>query len=125
MKRIKLLLLAVICTLAANAQLNGDGYYRVRSSLQQRYVRVLDNRGSINMQTTDADLDALCTQRSWNIVVSDPGSVIYIKKMSAGYDLQSQGTGSYAIISYEVRVADMGDNKYCSTFHEFIHTLLD
>jgi hypothetical protein len=112
MKRIKLLLLAVICTLAANAQLNGDGYYRVRSSLQQRYVRVLDNRGSINMQTTDADLDALCTQRSWNIVVSDPGSVIYIKKMSAGYDLQSQGTGSYAIISYEVRVADMGDNKY-------------
>jgi hypothetical protein len=64
------------------------------------------------MQTTDADLDALCTQRSWNIVVSDPGSVIYIKKMTVGYDLQSQGTGSYAIISYEVRAKDMGDGKY-------------
>ena len=112
MRRFQLLLLTVICTLAANAQLTGDGYYRVRSSLQQRYVRVLDNRGSINMQTTDADMDALRTQRSWDKVVSDPGSVIYIKKMSSGYDLQSQGTGSYAIISYEVKVADMGDNKY-------------
>jgi hypothetical protein len=32
--------------------------------------------------------------------------------MTSGYDLQSQGTGSYAIISYEVRVEDMGDGKY-------------
>jgi hypothetical protein len=73
---------------------------------------VLDNRGSINLQTTDADMGALCTQRSWDIVASDPGSVIYIKKMTVGYDLQSQGTGSYAIISYEVRAEDMGDGKY-------------
>jgi hypothetical protein len=111
MRRIQLLLLAMICTLAAQAQI-ADGYYRVKSSKQGRYVRVLDNRGSINLQTTDADMGALCTQRSWDIVVSDPGSVIYIKKMTVGYDLQSQGTGSYAIISYEVRAKDMGDGKY-------------
>ena len=111
MRRIQLLLLAMICTLAAQAQI-ADGYYRVKSSKQERYVRVLDNRGSINLQTTDADMGALCTQRSWDIVVSDPGSVIYIKKMTEGYDLQSQGTGSYAIISYEVRAKDMGDGKY-------------
>ena len=111
MRRIQLLLLAMICTLAAQAQI-ADGYYRVKSSKQERYVRVLDNRGSINLQTTDADMGALCTQRSWDIVVSDPGSVIYIKKMTEGYDLQSQGTGSYSIISYEVRAKDMGDGKY-------------
>ena len=111
MRRIQLLLLAMICTLAAQAQI-ANGYYRVKSSKQERYVRVLDNRGSINLQTTDADMGALCTQRSWDIVVSDPGSVIYIKKMTVGYDLQSQGTGSYAIISYEVRAKDMGDGKY-------------
>jgi hypothetical protein len=111
MRRIQLLLLAMICTLAAQAQI-ADGYYRVKSSKQGRYVRVLDNRGSINLQTTDADMGALCTQRSWDIVVSDPGSVIYIKKMTEGYDLQSQGTGSYSIISYEVRAKDMGDGKY-------------
>lgn len=114
MKRIQLLLLAMVCTLAAQAQLTGDGYYRVKSSKQGRYARVLDNRGSINYQTTDADLGALCTQRSWDIVVSDPGSIIYFKKIkgSNGYDFQSQGTGSYEIIQYAVHVEDMGDNKY-------------
>ena len=111
MKRIQLLLLTLIFTLAAQAQI-ANGYYRVKSSKQERYARVLDNRGSINLQTTDADMGALCTQRSWDIVVSDPGSVIYIKKMTEGYDLQSQGTGSYSIISYEVRAKDMGDGKY-------------
>lgn len=114
MKRFKLLLLTLICTLAAQAQLPADGYYRARSSIQKRYIRVLDNRGSVNVQTTDADLGALCTQRSWDKVVSDPGSVIYIKKIEApnGYDLQSQGTGSYEIIKYAVKAQDMGDGKY-------------
>ena len=114
MKRIQLLILTMICTLAAQAQLNGDGYYRVKSAKQGRYARVLDNRGSINYQTTDADLGALCTQRSWDIVVSDPGSIIYFEKIKEpnGYDFKSQGTGSYEIIQYAVQVEDMGDNKY-------------
>jgi hypothetical protein len=112
MRKITLLLLTALSTLAAHAQLNGDGYYRVQSSVQQRYVRVLDNRGSVNIQTTDADLAALCTQVDFENVVSDPGSIIYIKKMSTGYDLQSQGTGSYAIIQYEVNILDMDDGIY-------------
>ena len=104
----------MICTLAAQAQLNGDGYYRVKSAKQGRYARVLDDYGYINYQTTDADLGALCTQRSWDIVVSDPGSIIYFQKIKEpnGYDFQSQGTGSYKIIQYAVQVEDMGDNKY-------------
>ena len=117
MKRIQLLILTMICTLAAQAQLNGDGYYRVKSAKQGRYARVLDDYGYINYQTTDADLGALCTQRSWDIVVSDPGSIIYFQKIKEpnGYDFQSQGTGSYKIIQYAVQVEDMGDNKYwCS-----------
>ena len=114
MKRIQLLILTMICTLAAQAQLNGDGYYRVKSAKQGRYARVLDDYGYINYQTTDADLGALCTQRSWDIVVSDPGSIIYFQKIKEpnGYDFQSQGTGSYKIIQYAVQVEDMGDNKY-------------
>lgn len=118
MRKITLLLLTALFTLAAHAQLNGDGYYRVQSSEQQRYVRVIDNRGSVNMETTDADLSALRTQRDFDKVVSDPGSIIYIKKMNTGYDLQSQGTGSYSIIKYEVKVTNMGDDKYwCSASH--------
>ena len=114
MKRFKLLLLTLICTLAAQAQYPDDGYYRVRSSVQKRYVRVIDNTGSVNVQTTDADLGALCTQRSWDKVVSEPASIIYIKKIENpnGYDLQSQGTGSYEIIKYAVKALPVGDGKY-------------
>ena len=114
MKRIQLLLLTLICTLAAQAQYPDDGYYRVRSSVQKRYVRVIDNTGSVNVQTTDADLGALCTQRSWDKVVSEPASIIYIKKIEDpnGYDLQSQGTGSYEIIQYAVKALPVGDGKY-------------
>jgi hypothetical protein len=115
MNRIKLLLLATVCTLSAHAQLNGDGYYRAQSSEQGRYIRVIDNRGSVNISTTDADMEALRTRAGFENVVSDPSSIIYIKKMNKGYDFQSQGTGSYQIISYEVLLNDMGDNKYwCS-----------
>ena len=112
MNRIKLLLLATVCTLSANAQLNGDGYYRAQSSEQGRYIRIIDNRGSVIAGTTDADMEALRTRAGFENVVSDPATIIYIKKMNTGYDFQSQGTGSYQIISYEVLLDDMGDNKY-------------
>ena len=112
MNRIKLLLLATVCTLSAHAQLNGDGYYRAQSTEQGRYIRIIDNRGSINMQTTEADMEALRTRAGFDNVVSDPATIIYIKKMSSGYDFQSQGTGSYSIISHEVNILDLHNNKY-------------
>lgn len=112
MNRITTLLFAAVCTLTAYAQLNGDGYYRAQSSEQGRYIRIIDNRGSVNLQTTDADMEALRTRAGFENVVSDPATIIYIKKMNKGYDFQSQGTGSYQIISYEVLLDDMGDNKY-------------
>lgn len=118
MNRIYTLLIAAVCTLSASAQLTGDGYYRAQSSEQQRYINVMDNRGSVNLATTDADMGALCTRLGFENIVSDPASIIYIKKMTTGYDFQSQGTGVYSIISYEVKLSDMGDNKYwCSASH--------
>ena len=112
MNRITTLLLAAVCTLSAYAQLNGDGYYRAQSSEQGRFIRIIDDQGSVNLSTTDADMEALRTKAGFENVVSDPASIIYIKKMNTGYDFQSQGTGSYQIISYEVLLDDMGDNRY-------------
>ena len=118
MNRITTLLLAAVCTLSANAQLNGDGYYRAQSSEQGRYLRIIDNRGSVDLTATEADTEALRTRPGFENIVSDPSSIIYIKKMTSGYDFQSQGTGSYSIISYEINLDDMGDNKYwCSATH--------
>ena len=113
MNRIKLLLLVTICTLSAHAQLNGNGYYRAQSSEQGRYIQVIDDRGSVNLSTTDADMAALQTRAGFENVVSDPSSIIYIKKMNTGYDFQSQGTGSYKIISYEVNIKEMDGKYWC------------
>lgn len=112
MNRITTLLFAAVCTVSAYAQLNGDGYYRAQSTEQGRYIRIIDNRGSVIAGTTDADLNALRTRMGFENVVSDPATIIYIKKMNTGYDLQSQGTGSYSIISYEVNILDLHNNKY-------------
>jgi hypothetical protein len=58
MRKIQLLLLMAVCILPAVAQENGQ-YYRVQNKLTSRYISVIDNRGSINLSTTDADLGAL------------------------------------------------------------------
>ena len=112
MNKINLLLLAAAFATSASAQLKGDGYYRVQSTDQGRYISVIDNRGSIDISTTSADMSALRTVLGFERVVSDPSSIIYIKKMTSGYDLQSQGTGSYSIISYQVQITDTGDGTY-------------
>lgn len=113
MNRITTLLLAAVCTLSAYAQLNGNGYYRAQSSEQGRYIRIIDNRGSVNLSTTEADMEALRTKVGFENVVSDPATIIYIKKMNTGYDFQSQGTGSYSIISYEVNIEEMDGKYWC------------
>ena len=112
MKKINLLVLAAAFATTASAQLNGDGYYRVQSSLQQRYISVVDDYGKIDLSTTDADLEALHTVLGFERVVSDASSIIYIKQMGGGYDLQSQGTGSYAIINYAIQIQSLGDGNY-------------
>ena len=114
MKRIQLLLITVVCAISVHAQLNGDGFYRVQNEKTKRFITVVDNRGSINLQTTDADLNALRTVEGFERVVSDPASVVYIKKMTKGYDLQSQGMDTYAMISRELLVLDFEDGTYAA-----------
>ncbi len=114
MKRIKLLLTTVVCAVSAYAQLNGDGFYRVQNENTKRFITVVDNRGSVNAQTTDADLNALRTVQGFERVVSDPASVVYIKKMTKGYDLQSQGMDTYDMIGRELMVLDLEDGTYAA-----------
>lgn len=116
MNRIKFLLLSLGCTVSAFAQLNGNGFYRIQNVAQERYISVIDNRGSVNVSTTDADFGALRTVLGFERVVSDPSSVIYIRNMGAGYDLQCQGTGSYSITGYllQIRSAPTGYYAYAT-----------
>ncbi len=113
-------LLALSLAVSFNAlgqSLPENGYYRVQNYGTGRYIVVLDNRGSINASTTDADLEALRTYEGFDKVVGNPASVIYAKKLEESgnhgvYDLYSQGTNTYDIVGIHLYLYDNKDGTY-------------
>ncbi len=98
-------LAATFLPATASAQLNGDGYYRVQNYTTGRYITVIDDYGTIDFFTTDADLGAIATVKPFETIVSDPGSIIYIKSMGdTYYDLQGQGTGMFDIVGGYIQI---------------------
>lgn len=97
MNKLYLILSSVFVCASLHAQLSGDGYYRVLNQKTSRYITVQDNRGSINLSTTKADLLAIKTVRGFERMVDDPASVIYIEKVGSQYNLKAQGTDTKVI----------------------------
>lgn len=97
MKKLSLILSSVLVCASLHAQLNGDGYYRVLNQKTSRYITVQDDRGSIDLSTTKADLLAIKTVRGFDRMVDDPSSVIYIEKVGSQYNLKAQGTDTKVI----------------------------
>lgn len=116
MNRIKLLIIATLCTTSAFSQIStGDGYYRVRNADDRgRYISVVDNRGSVSVATTSADMGALKTLAGgFNRVVSDPSTIVYfLNKGGKEYDMHTQGTSSYTIVGYTLTVKANSDGTY-------------
>ena len=99
MKKI-LLFLTSFLPLAAAAQLDGDGYYRIQNNASERYVILNDNvvNGEVNMSSASADVSNLTSWKSFGKAESNPGSIFYVMNMGgAQYNLISQGTSIYDI----------------------------
>ena len=111
MKKVCIFLLLLACFLSGSAQTDGT-YYRVQNKVQERYISVMDNRGQVYLSQTDADMGALRTVLGFDLVVSDPSTIIYFKKISSGWALQSQGTSTTDIIGtqYALKI-DGNDSK--------------
>ncbi len=107
-----LLSLFLSVTASAFAQYTSDGYYRVQNVTTERYIVVLDDRGSFDLSTTDPDLNALRTYKGFENVVANPASIIYVQKKSDGYILYSQGTDTYSIVSVYLKLYDNKDGTY-------------
>lgn len=113
MKRSLFVILANCIVLCAFAQLNGDGYYRVKNVASGRYITVKDNRGSVNVGTTSADMGAVQLYKGFDIVESDPSSILYIDNVGDGnYKFHSQGTDTYEIIGYYLKLKQNSDGSY-------------
>lgn len=89
-----------------------EGFYRVMNVGSSRHCFVWDNTGSLDYSKTDADLGAIELFKNNPPRFSDPGTVIYVKKVGSSYDFQSQGTGVYQIIQYYVSLSDRGNGAY-------------
>ena len=114
--------LSLLAFSSANAQLGESGFYRVQNKNTSRYVGIIHNRSESQIITTQADLNALRAYKSWDWVVSDPATVIYIEKKGSGTtsgktyyncNLHGQGTNTYSIINYDIKVMDIGGKYRC------------
>lgn len=112
MKKYIFALFSLLFAISSFAQLNGNGYYRVKNVASERYITVIDNRGSINVGTTSADLGAVKLYKNFDNVVSNPGSILYIEETASGYKFYAQGTDTYQIIGYYLKLRQLADNKY-------------
>lgn len=92
--------LAGIMTTMAQSSYTGDGFYRVKNVNTERYITVIDGYGRVDIQSTSADMGAIETVRDFENIVSDPASIIYIKKEGGGYNLFCQGIETYKMIHY-------------------------
>lgn len=108
MKRKLLLSLAAAAVLPVMADYNGPGYYRVENYKTDRWVSIIDNRGSIDLVATAADLQAIKLQQDFSQICSDPGSVLYISEVDNEYNVEAQGTSIYQIIKHYMRLMEDG-----------------
>ena len=114
-KKVILSLALFAATGAASAQDFANGYYRFQSAVTDRYIVVVDNRGSVDIMSTTADLGAVQTFRGFDEnIVSNPGSIIYVEKHGNGYDLRAQGVSTYDLVGYYLRIrrSRTNDNAY-------------
>lgn len=109
MKKDLLLVFALGVAFSASADLNGDGFYRVENYKTERYVSVVDDKGSINYSGTTADLEAIDLIKNFDEVSGDAATVLYVKRESGKqYNISAQGTGIHKIIDYYATIEENG-----------------
>ncbi len=115
MKKFFTLVSFCVLSLAAQAQLNGSGYYRAKNHNTERFIYVVDDKGYINLAANEADTEALRLRKGEQYALDDPSSVLYgLNVGGTKWDLQAQGSGVYGIIGMYVDVESQnnGDNPY-------------
>jgi len=120
MKQIVLTFLATLCALGVYPQFTQDGYYRIRNVGSGRYITVTDNKGSVNVGATSADLGAVKLFKSFENVVSNPGTVLYVNEVNGLYRFDSQGTDTHKIIGYDLKLKKKSDGSYLAYQEESI-----
>lgn len=92
-----MLITVLICKVSA--QFTTDGFYRVQNFGTKRYLYLTDYTGSYDMNRDVGDFGALQLYKGQEKTISDPASILYIKRCGSQIDIQGQGIGIYQIVS--------------------------
>lgn len=109
MKRFLLYVFLGLTSLSINAELNGDGYYRVKNAVTKRHAYLLDNKASKNVGASTVDVTAIELYLDEERPFSDPATVIYLTNVPSSssqsfYDIAGQGTSLYTMLSMYMKV---------------------
>lgn len=106
MKRFSFFLFSILLSYSVCAQTTvNDGFYRVKNYGSGRYCYVTDDKGYFYTISNTVDVQAIELWRGFDKAVSDPSTIIYIKKVNSQYDLQAQGTSTKKLIDQYVTLA--------------------
>ena len=120
MKRFILFFLVISSFCLSFAQLNGNGFYRIKNYGSGYYIWVCDNTGSIDYSRTNADMGAMQLWDGLDLAISEPASVLYFTNVSADYwNVQAQGTGVYELIQHYMQVHYLGQANGVNLYQVF------
>lgn len=112
------LLLSISCAAFAQSPFEGypnNGFYRVQNYGTGRYAYVLDNTGSLDYATMDAEMGAIELHRDTARLHYDPASVIFIREIDAAthkYNIEAQGTGVFQLIQHYVETSRRSNGTF-------------
>ena len=106
MKKQLLLSIAMVASLQAFADLDGDGYYRIQNYVSDRWASLVNDKAKIDQTVTDVDLTSIQLNKNFDEIVCDPGSILYISNHGGSrYDILAQGTSVYALMNQYVTIS--------------------
>lgn len=109
MKRIILGFVLSSLITSSYANFTQSGFYRVKNYGSGRWAAMVDNKGDVDFVAGSADLHALSLTKDTEAILSDPGSIVYITKLTGTqYDLAAQGTSFQALVNHPINIGQDG-----------------
>ena len=108
MKKILLGIGILLGIFNAQADLTGSGFYRVKNYGSSRWCSLVDDKGDLDLVAGKADLHALSLTLNPDSILSVPGSIVYISKISGTqYDIAAQGTSLGALVNHPINIGEI------------------
>ena len=116
MKKIITCLLSVVVSIGAYAQIT-EGFYRLKCKQTGRYIAIHNNyvNKETAKRTTNVDLQSLETIADFNLIVDDPGSIIYMRKISSGWAIEALGFTTQGKLDLQLTEVDGGAYRVWAT----------